>query len=333
MKDNTDQVFAPVLIATLNRYTHFRRCLESLEKCTDAQYTDVHVALDYPPSEKYVEGWKKIDEYLKEKEEHNSFKNLIVYRRDHNYGVCREGGNYEVLIDDICKDYDRYILTEDDNEFSPCFLQYMNKSFEKFYDDERVFLICGYNYKMEFPEMYRNNFYLSKWGCPWGTGEWVHKRKELKAFCSESKLKECLLNDDTYHLLKERNPRVLLSAIKMIKNHELLADSIKGVYSTLFDRYCLMPRESMVRNWGNDGTGDHSKRMNKSQNDYFVSQNITKNEYFEFTNDIFTYEPVFLKRQHFEKKKSLKNWYKTTVLRIDLFLFRHFKFMPKTKYL
>ena len=49
---------APVIIGTLNRFEHFHDCLESLEKCTMADETDVYVALDYPPSEKYVEGWK-----------------------------------------------------------------------------------------------------------------------------------------------------------------------------------------------------------------------------------------------------------------------------------
>ncbi len=48
--------YAPVLIPTLNRYEHFKRCLESLELCTGADKTDVYVGLDFPPSEKYHKG-------------------------------------------------------------------------------------------------------------------------------------------------------------------------------------------------------------------------------------------------------------------------------------
>lgn len=51
--------YAPVIIPTLNRYDHFIKCLESLEKCSGAEYTEVFVALDFPPSNKYIEGWKK----------------------------------------------------------------------------------------------------------------------------------------------------------------------------------------------------------------------------------------------------------------------------------
>ena len=45
-------IYSPVIITTLNRHEHFRQCLESLERCTDADKTNVYVALDYPPSEK-----------------------------------------------------------------------------------------------------------------------------------------------------------------------------------------------------------------------------------------------------------------------------------------
>lgn len=41
--------YAPVVIPTLNRYDHFKACLESLEKCK----TDVYVVLDFSPSEEY----------------------------------------------------------------------------------------------------------------------------------------------------------------------------------------------------------------------------------------------------------------------------------------
>ena len=118
--NTTITTYAPVIIPTLNRNVHFERCLESLERCSGADQTEVYVALDYPPSEKYKEGWKKIDDYLRLKESQNGFKKLHVIRRDRNYGICHENGNYETLIREIKKSYDRYILSEDDNEFSPC---------------------------------------------------------------------------------------------------------------------------------------------------------------------------------------------------------------------
>ena len=76
---------APVIIPTLNRYSHFKQCLDSLELCTLADKTIVYVALDFPPSEKYIDGWRKIDNYLRDKKSHNNFRKLIVYEGESTY--------------------------------------------------------------------------------------------------------------------------------------------------------------------------------------------------------------------------------------------------------
>lgn len=47
------------------------------------------------------------------------------------------------------KRFDRYISTEDDNEFSPNFLVYMNKGLELYKDDPKVLAICGYSYPFD----------------------------------------------------------------------------------------------------------------------------------------------------------------------------------------
>lgn len=325
--------YAPVIIPTLNRYEHFVRCLESLEKCTGANHTEVYVALDYPPSDKYVEGWEKIDDYLKEKEALNGFGELIVIRRDHNYGVCHENGNYETLIRELKIRYDRYILSEDDNEFSPCFLEYMNKCLERFKDDDRINLVCGYNYQMDFPKMYKNNFYITKWGCPWGTGEWTFKSEKYNSLYSLEKLREILHDSKKRTLLYERYPDSLRSIITMLKNQKIYADAVKGIYKNLYDTYCVMPRESMVRNYGNDGSGEHSKRLNNQQNEHYVKQNICNDIHFEFTNDVFTYEPLYLERHHFSSNITIRDYYKYLVYKIDLFLFLNFNFIPKSKFI
>lgn len=55
----------------------------------------------------------------------------------------------------------------------------------------------------------------------------------------------------------------------------------------------------MVRNYGNDGTGDHSKRLNSDQNNHYLMQPISEETHFEFTDDVFTYEPIYLERHHY----------------------------------
>lgn len=122
------------------------------------------------------------------------------------------------------------------------------------------------------------------------------------AYYSLEKISEIIKNDETYNLLKRRSPLCIRTAISMLKSGELYGDAIKGIYSTINDTYCVMPRESMVRNHGNDGTGEHSKRINTAQNSFYSSQPICKEVSFEFTDDIFTYEPVYLERHYYDRK-------------------------------
>ena len=56
--------FAPVIIPTLNRYDHFHRLVESLSKSPEAKETELVIGLDYPPSEKYMDGFCKIRDYI-----------------------------------------------------------------------------------------------------------------------------------------------------------------------------------------------------------------------------------------------------------------------------
>ena len=56
--------YYPVIIPTLNRYEHFKNCVESLSNNLYANETELVVGLDYPPSEKYIDGWKKIKDYI-----------------------------------------------------------------------------------------------------------------------------------------------------------------------------------------------------------------------------------------------------------------------------
>lgn len=44
--------YYPVLIPTLNRFQHFKECVESLAVCTHADKTELLIGLDYSPDKK-----------------------------------------------------------------------------------------------------------------------------------------------------------------------------------------------------------------------------------------------------------------------------------------
>ena len=60
---STSSPYAPVLIPTLCRYEHFKRCIESLSACTGAEHTDVYIGLDYPAKESHRAGYEQIKNF------------------------------------------------------------------------------------------------------------------------------------------------------------------------------------------------------------------------------------------------------------------------------
>lgn len=260
MKNSTTPIssvpYAPVIIPTLCRYTHFKRCLESIERCTGASNTDVYVALDYPPSAEYIEGWKRIDSYLKEKEKSNGFRNLIVRRRDHNCGVFKEGSNHQLLVEEIEKKSDRYIFSEDDNEFSPNFLDYMNKSLEHYKNEPNVLYVSAYTPPI-FKQITHNNTFFGLDTPAYGLGCWTYKTSA--DMFSNTDLKNILHSSIKKTLkLYWTWPALLNMALDMVINDHDWGDVRHSIYNYFHHTYTLQPSVSLCRNWGCDGSGVNS---------------------------------------------------------------------------
>ena len=249
--------YAPVIIPTLNRYEHFKRCLDSLERCTGADKTDVYVGLDYPPSEKYVEGWEKIDAYLIEKEKKNGFKNLYVRRRNHNCGVCKEGSNVNLLYEEVSKISDRFILVEDDNEYSPNFLEYINYGLHVFKNDPQVKAISGFLPPM-VPDFNEISYFKTKFSNAWGTGYWTSKTWTYLKIGAESYIHNVLRSWKKSLYLWEVRAASLNGFLSMYFYNKTYGDVLKTAEAILEKEYSIFPKISKVRNYGNDGSGVHS---------------------------------------------------------------------------
>lgn len=324
--------FAPVVIPTLNRYEHFKRCLESLERCTYSECTDVYIALDYPPSEKYVEGWKKIDAYLHGKEESNSFGSLNVVRREYNYGVGKAHSNSGELMKEIREKYDRWIFSEDDNEFSPDFLSYLNKGLELFYNDQRIYCICGYNRRIDVPSSFKANYYVAQDYIAWGIGQWKHKPRP-EQYSSFEFLKQLLRDKQSYKKIKDRSFFYITGIMNMLKTNSLQGDMLVDLYETLEDKYSVLPIVSKVRNYGNDGTGVHTKKNVEDNNLYFTKQNIDTNEDFEFSSRECPLQPEGLKI-YYPKSMThpVKQFLWNARMRFDVFLVRYFGIVSHSRW-
>ena len=295
IKDSIEiRLYAPVIITTLNRYDHFVACLESLERCTGAQYTDVYVGLDYPPSEKYMEGWKKIDIYLRQKELSNSFKKLIVFRRDKNCGVGNSKSNSMLLFQYIMEHYDSFIATEDDNIFSENFLEFENKGLQKFKDDETILAICGYCHPYRFKCLGNNYFFHQTDFSAWGYATWTDKYKKTFSEIQGGFIKNSLSLKKIFMIKKYGYNRLftfLLTA--MHKGWIRMMDSVLAVYIQLKNYKVVVPTVTKVRNIGWDEAGQSflngMPKKYKEIAKRHKSQQIDILPYFNYEGDPMTY--------------------------------------------
>lgn len=326
--------YAPVLIPTLNRYDKFKVCLESLERCTWADRTIVYVAVDFPPSDKYKEGWEKICSYLEQKINSNKFKELNVAYRDHNCGVGKKESNSSISFKEIRKNHDRFIFSEDDNEFSPNFLMYMNYALEKYKDDDRVFRVVGYNFDNDYPASFNGEYYLEQYQYyPWGDGRWVGKLQSRYRYYKLDYLKSIVKDKQKRELLLKKHPHTLEAIFTMLKKRTIQGDAIFECFMFLDDKYIVCPRISKVRNHGNDESGVNFKGKNERISTYFSQQPIDERIFFEWDDN-----ETILERKDVKQKFEIKRpWYrqlaKRVILHLDTFLLVHFDYLPSTRYI
>lgn len=287
--------YAPVIIPTLCRYTHFRRCVESLSRCTHAKETELFIALDYPAKPSHWDGYNKIKEYLTMID---GFKKVVVHKRKTNYGSRR---NY-IEMRDYCYSlgYDRYIFSEDDNEFSPNFLDYINKGLVKYAEAPNINVICAYTPPVGHLES-NKNIYVSYAYSAWGIGIW--KAKELNK--TREEVKHLLHSITNCWRIFNVEPRILYTLFRMMNKGDLYGDTFSTAYDILNNCYSIFPTVSKVRNWGYDGSGEHCDRQGTAK---YVNQPIDTATTFDF--DDIEIKETELKSVRKHASLSWKQWVK-----------------------
>jgi hypothetical protein len=278
------KTYAPVIIPTLCRYEHFKNCVESLARCTWAEKTDVYIGLDYPAKESHWEGYRKIKDYLKNAR--FNFKSLVVVERDRNYGFG-PSGNLSSLRKYVFEHYDRIIETEDDNVFSPCFLEYINKGLTLFEKDKSVLAINGY--KHDYPiKMDENTFFKQNVNySAWGEGYWRDRMEKLPG---PDYFRKMFSIKKFFKMKKEIGGNRAYDFWRLFFYPKFeWRDSLLSVYAYLENMNVVMPsKKSLVRNMGWDASGEHCVGPGELRNKH-LNQMISDEKDFFFNGNGFEY--------------------------------------------
>lgn len=270
--------YAPITIPTLCRYEHFVRCVESLRKNTWAKYTDIYIGLDYPKKDSHREGYLKIKEYLQG--DFSEFHSFTVIAHDENVGATK---NSVSLMNECFKHHDRYIYSEDDMEYSPNFIQYMDEALDKYENDDSVVAVTAYSYPVNWKvaegcTAVKQNFICSAWG----RGFWRDKRngiykymrhyglsrdfaKAYKSGCFNSMLDPAVIEYTNFVAYGWGTKKSLLNRT---------TDVAMRIYLAVKGKYVVMPVVSKVRNHGFDGSGLYCQSI-----EFNSAEKITANNY------------------------------------------------------
>ena len=245
---------APIALFVHRRPSHTQQTLQALARNEGAHLSPLYVFADGARSSEEAAAVAETREVVRHAE---GFASVHVTERSVNMGLAQsliEG------IDDVLRRHGRVIVIEDDIVTAPYFLRFVNACLEHYAEQPKVMHISGYNLPIRaqgLPEVA-----LTRWAGSWGWATWSRawKRPDRDAraimarFTREQRAQfdlDCQGTDFWYQLEANRDGLMRTWAVFWYA-HVFLSGGL-----------CAIPRTSLVRNIGHDGSGVHSKATHR----------------------------------------------------------------------
>jgi len=162
---------APIVLFTYNRPFHTKNVLDSLAANEKAADSILYVFCDGAKEGASEEVLKKIDAVRKIVTSEKRFKEVIVTLQPNNKGLANSIING---VTTVIKEHGRAIVLEDDLQFSPFFLDYMNDALTRYKDNKNVghigscnFFACGSRFPDSFFTIMPDTWGWATWNDRW----------------------------------------------------------------------------------------------------------------------------------------------------------------------
>lgn len=241
---------APVILFVYTRLFHTQQTVAALAANELARCTDLVVYSDGPRSERDLEKVSDVRAFLRQIK---GFSSVRIVERPRNFGLAE---NIIQGVSEICEEYGRVIVVEDDLITSPHFLSYMNDCLDLYAEEELVYSVSGCCYPVDNHGFIRDVFFLRIplcWGWATWRSKWALFDKDLAAI--------------------ERVPPALKRYINFNGAYDFFwqaTANMTGQINTWFifwylalarnGKLAVFPPHTLVRNIGMDGTGENSGR-------------------------------------------------------------------------
>jgi Predicted glycosyltransferases len=250
---------APIILFCYNRPEHTKKTIEALKKNDLAKDSNLHIFLDGPKVDEDNEKINEIEEYINKIE---GFNKCYLYKSSKNKGLAN---SVICGVTQIINKYDKVIVLEDDIITSKNFLLFMNEALNFYENSKNIYSIGGYSIPIDIPEDYKESVYLSyrSMSGAWATWEdrWNKIDWEIKDY---SEFVNNLRNVDNLKRGGDDMPQML----KMQLDGKIDSWAIRWCYNQYKNRqFAVLPIKSLVSNIGWDGSGTHSNKTNKYDNE------------------------------------------------------------------
>ena len=135
---------APVAYFVYNRPEHTKISLNALKNNELAKHTRIIIYSDAPKN--YQEDKSKVSEVRNIIEQIEGFKEKKIIIRDKNFGLYR---NFVEGITEVCDQYGKVIVVEDDNKTSKFFLNFINDGLNMYENEKSICTINGWFFQVK----------------------------------------------------------------------------------------------------------------------------------------------------------------------------------------
>lgn len=239
-------MYAPIAVFAYNRPAHTERLLQSLSRNSHLEHSPVRIYCDGPRCPEHADAVAETHRIIHA----NAPSGAEIIKRNENFGLAR---SIITGVTELCGEYGRVIVFEDDLVLSPHALYFLNRALDRYENEEQVMHVSAYMFpvNMKLPSAF---FYREAtcWG--WATWEraWEHFEPDAAKLVTEiddrGVRREFNIDENMYFyqmLCKQRDGELDSWAIRW--------------YASIFRRggLALHPGCSLVKNLGFDGSGVH----------------------------------------------------------------------------
>lgn len=246
---------APIVLFVFNRPEHTRKTIESLKKNPLSIESELFVFSDGPRNKNDVSDVEAVRAVI---DTIDGFKTINVRKQSKNRGLA---DSVITGVSEVIGMYGKVIVVEDDLQFSPHFLDYMNKALDHYENDPRIFSIGGYSPPLDIPKGYTMDSYLSYRCCTWGWATWFDRWNKVDWGVKDF---DGFINDQQSVERFNRGGDDMSQILKLQMAGKISSWGIRWDYAHFKnDAYCFRPNYSIVGNTGNDGSGVHCAPTDK----------------------------------------------------------------------